>query len=85
MSTTTTPPYSDKLHVIERYHLVDGGKTLQVDVTVDDPDAFTTPCSAIQTYRHVQQPMLEDACAETAIEPIELGIPPIPVAERPDF
>jgi len=78
-------PHSDRLHVVERYHRIDGGKTLQVDVTVDDPGAFTMPWSAGQTYRSAAEPMLEDACAETAVEPVELGIPAIPVAERPDF
>ena len=78
-------PHTDKLHVVERYHLIDGGKTMQVDVTVDDPGAFTTPWSAIQTYRRTNQPILEDACAETATEPVDLGIPPIPVAQHPDF
>lgn len=78
-------PHTDKLHVVERYHLIDGGRTMQVDVTVDDPGAFTTPWSAIQTYRRTNQPLLEDACAETAIEPVDLGIPPIPVSTRPDF
>jgi hypothetical protein len=78
-------PHTDQLHVVERYHLVDGGKTLQVDVTVDDSGAFTRPWSAIQTYRRTNQPLLEDACAETATEPVDLGIPSIPVADRLDF
>jgi hypothetical protein len=78
-------PHTEGLHVVERYHRVDGGKTLQVDVTVDDPGAFAMPWSATQTYRNTSEPMLEDACAETAVEPVDLGIPPIPVAEKPDF
>ena len=78
-------PHSDKLHVVERFHTIDGGKTMQVDVKVDDPEAFTTPWSAIQTYRRVQEPMLEDSCAETTRPPVDLGIPPIPVANTPDF
>ena len=44
-------PHSEKLHVIERYHLTDCGKFLQVDIQVDDPDAFTMPWTAIQRYR----------------------------------
>ena len=32
-------PHSDKLHVVERFHLVDGGKTLQADITIEDPVA----------------------------------------------
>ena len=33
-------PHSEKLHVVERYKLVDGGKTLQVTFRVEDPDTF---------------------------------------------
>jgi hypothetical protein len=47
-------PHTDKLHVIERFHLINGGKTLQVDVRVEDPGAFTTPWNAIQRYRRVE-------------------------------
>jgi hypothetical protein len=78
-------PHTDQLHVVERYRMVDKGNTLRVDVRVDDPGAFTTPWSAIQTYRRVHVPWLEDACAETAMMPVDLGIPPIPRADAPDF
>ena len=33
-------PHSENLHVVERWRLIDGGKTLEVKITVDDPDAF---------------------------------------------
>jgi hypothetical protein len=49
-------PHTDKLHVVERYHLIDGGKTLQVDIHVEDPGAFTTPWNAIQRYRRIEPP-----------------------------
>ena len=47
-------PHTDKLHVTERFHLINGGKTLQVEVHVEDPGAFTTPWNAIQRYRRVE-------------------------------
>ena len=47
-------PHTDKLHVVERFHMINGGKTLQVDVHVEDPGAFTTPWNAIQRYRRVE-------------------------------
>ncbi|HYM19079.1 MAG TPA: hypothetical protein VEU06_10985 [Micropepsaceae bacterium] len=47
-------PHTARLHVIERWHLVDGGKTLQVDIHVDDPGAFTLPWNAIQRYRRAE-------------------------------
>jgi hypothetical protein len=36
-------PHSDKLHVVERYRLIEGGKALQVEMTVEDPVAFVQP------------------------------------------
>ncbi|HEY4264176.1 MAG TPA: hypothetical protein VGM72_02580 [Micropepsaceae bacterium] len=36
-------PHSEKLHVVERYRMLDGGKKLQVEMTVDDPVAFVQP------------------------------------------
>jgi hypothetical protein len=47
-------PHTAQLHVIERFHLVDGGETLQVDVHVEDPGAYTTPWNAIQRYRRYE-------------------------------
>ena len=47
-------PHTEKLHVVERWRLIDGGKTLEVNVTVEDPDTFNEPWSAIQRYRRVQ-------------------------------
>jgi len=47
-------PHTEQLHVTERFHLINGGKTLQVDVHVEDPGAFTTPWNAIQRYRRVE-------------------------------
>ena len=35
-------PHTDRLHVVERYKLIDGGQNLEVLITVDDPGAFTT-------------------------------------------
>jgi hypothetical protein len=47
-------PHTEKLHVIERFHLAEGGKVLQVDVHVEDPGTFTTAWNAIQRYRLVE-------------------------------
>jgi len=44
-------PHTEQLHVIERFHMIDGGKTLVVNIHVEDPGAFTTPWNAIQRYR----------------------------------
>ena len=75
-------PHTEKLHVVERYHLVDDGKTLQVDILVEDPDAFTTPWRAIQRYRRSEYPVTEEVCAENNRNLFDYHMP---VAERPDF
>jgi hypothetical protein len=73
-------PHTDKLHVVERFKLVDGGKVLQVDIAFDDPDAFNAPWSVIQRYDRVQRPMDEEICAENNEQFFA-----IPVATKPDF
>ena len=47
-------PHTAQLHTVERFHMINGGKTLQVDLHVEDPGAFTTPWNAIQRYRRVE-------------------------------
>jgi hypothetical protein len=47
-------PHTELLHVIERFHLIDNNRTLEVNVHVEDPGAFTIPWDAIQRYRRVE-------------------------------
>ena len=49
-------PHTDQLHVIERFHLIDGGNTIEVNVHVEDPGAFTTPWNAVQLYHRSEPP-----------------------------
>jgi len=82
--TPTGYPHSEAMHVTERYHVSEGGKTLQVDLHVEDPEAFTTPWNAVQRYDRVQQGTLaEFPCAENNFD---LGhLDPMPQALKPDF
>jgi hypothetical protein len=75
-------PHTEKLHVVERWKMIDGGQVLEVNFTVDDPDAFNAPWSAIQRYRRVQQPWREEICAENNQHLFDYHIP---VADKPDF
>jgi hypothetical protein len=75
-------PHTEKLHVVERYKLIDDGKTLQVTFRVDDPDTFYQPWSAIGKLRRVQIPMDEEVCAENNQNLFDYHIP---VASKPDF
>ena len=115
-------PFSDRLHVIERYRLIDGitardaqkahesrylpaggsspftneygrgsidpdtGKPgLQVEVTVEDPETFTTRWSGLITYRHVLGDWPEAVCAENTREYYANRDTPIPYTDKPDF
>jgi hypothetical protein len=79
-------PHTDALHVVERFRMVDAGKTLEVNVHVEDAGAFTVAWNAIQRYRRVEQgPMIEMACAENNGDHFHHGLDPMPQADRPDF
>jgi len=79
-------PHTDRIHVVERLKLVDGGKTVQATVTVDDPGAFNMPWTAIQRWRRTEdRPMEELACAENNYTFLDYEVMPIPEAKKPDF
>jgi hypothetical protein len=79
-------PHTEQLHVVQRYQMLDGGKTLEVRIHVEDPGAFTTPWDAIQRYRRVEgSPMDEETCAEGARDYFGQEAEPIPQANKPDF
>ena len=79
-------PHTNRLHVVERFKLVEGGKILQATVTVDDPGAFKTKWSATQRYKRGEvRPMVELSCAENNYGFLSYVVEPIPEANRPDF
>jgi hypothetical protein len=79
-------PHTEQLHVTERFRLVEDGKTMEVNVRVDDPGAFTMPWNAIQRYRRVEQgPMMELVCAENNGDHFHHDLDPMPQADKPDF
>jgi hypothetical protein len=75
-------PHSEKLHVVERWRMIDGGNGLEVLVTIDDPDTFNQPWQAVRRYRHAQQPIAEQVCAEGNFLLFDYHLP---VADKPDF
>jgi hypothetical protein len=78
-------PHTTQLHVIERFQLTEGGKTLQVTIRVEDPGAFNMPWSARQTYHRTRAGAMEEAiCAENNIA-FDASVAEIPKADRPDF
>jgi hypothetical protein len=90
-------PHTEKLHVVERFRMIDGGRTLEAKVHVEDPGAFTTPWDAMQLYRRIDAsgdksdprvprgPLEEMACAENNGDILGEGLDPIPQSDRPDF
>jgi hypothetical protein len=79
-------PHSERLHVVERFHLTNGGKNLQADIFVEDPTTYKQPIRVIQTWRRVQQgPMVESSCAESGPGLFSFDVEPIPTANKADF
>jgi hypothetical protein len=84
-------PHTTQEHVIERYKLIDGGNTLQVDLRVEDPGAFNMAWSARQTYRRGQPleslngQLLEAICSENNEVLVDATVSATPKADKPDF
>ena len=72
-------PHTDKLHVVERWRMIDDGKQIEVRVTVEDPEAFKEPWTSFRRFGRVQQTLAEFVCQENNV-----GYE-IPTAEKPDF
>ncbi|HMI95364.1 MAG TPA: hypothetical protein VK479_02555 [Micropepsaceae bacterium] len=60
-------------------------KGLQIQVTIEDPNTYTTPWSGNVTYRRTQEPWDERICAENASQGQHEGIEHPPIADKPDF
>ena len=78
-------PHTAQLHVVERFQVSEGGKTLNVTIHVEDAGAFNMPWSARQTYHRTRSGGLEETiCAENNIA-FDASVTEIPKADRPDF
>ena len=85
-------PHTEKLHVIERIRLIEGGKKLEIHVTAEDPDTFVQPWQGVRSYDRVTGDreeieeghvgMAEVICQEGNRVAIDYGTP---VADKPDF
>jgi hypothetical protein len=104
-------PYTEKLHVVERYRLLDSedaketlargvkenwrpagppnpnykDKYLEIQFTIEDEGAFTTPWTASMIYLRDRGEWPEVACAENVRNYFENKGPDIPKADKPDF
>jgi hypothetical protein len=77
-------PHSEKLHVTERWRLIENGAKLEIVLTIDDQDTFNQPFKALRQYDRVNRTIAEDICSENNSNPfgIDYGTP---VADKPDF
>src|SRR5438105_6784342 len=57
-------PHTDKLHVTERWRLIEDGEKLEILMTIDDPDTFNQPWQALRRYDRVNRAFSEDICSE---------------------
>ena len=78
-------PHTTQLHVVERFKMTNGGKTLEVTIHVEDPGAFNMPWSARQTFHRTRTGKIEEAiCAENNFA-LDASVAEIPKADKPDF
>jgi hypothetical protein len=79
-------PHGEKLHVIERLRLIEGGRFLEAEVVIDDPAVFVQPLHVTKRSRRVQAKLAEWRCAAGEMNnPFAKGADPLPMADKPDF
>jgi hypothetical protein len=79
-------PHSEKLHVIERYRLTDGGKFIDTELLIDDPEVFLKPLHVTKRSRRVDANWSEWRCVDGEMQnPFTSGADPLPIARQADF
>lgn len=76
-------PRSEELHVVERYTIAPDRSAITIELTIEDPEMFTTPWSARATYWPAV-PFHESICAENNKDPLG-GTFDIPIASSRAF
>jgi hypothetical protein len=74
-------PHTEKLHVVERWRMINDRQALEATFTVEDPDTYHEPWSGMRRFRRVKQQYAEDICAENN-EHFDYKIP---TADKSDF
>ena len=78
-------PHTDRIHVVERFKVIEGGNILQATVTVEDPGAFNMPWTGVQRWKRISRPLEEYLCEESNASFYGYDVAPIPSSDRPDF
>jgi len=74
-------PHSEKLHVIERWRMTDGGKGMEVVFSVEDPESWYQPWWGMRRYRRVSVDHEEIVCAENNRNLFDYHIPEAKAAD----
>ena len=75
-------PHTDKLHVTERWRLIENGSKLEILIAIEDPGTFNRPFKVLRQYRRVNRSLVEDSCSENNRDSYITGTP---IAEKRDF
>jgi hypothetical protein len=76
-------PHSEKLHVTERWRLIENGAKIEVLLMIDDPDTFNAPFKMLRQYERVNRTFAEYICAENnSANLFDYGTP---TSDKPDF
>ena len=79
-------PHSEKLHLVERLRLVEGGRFLEAEVVIEDPAVFLEPLHVTKRSRRVEATLAEWRCAAGEMNnPFAGDADPLPIAEKADF
>jgi hypothetical protein len=81
-------PHTEKLHVVERYRVVNDeeGRGLQATIRVEDPGTFTKPWVGKVTYRPNRvQNIVEVICSENNVSFDGKTFGPLPEEKTPQF
>lgn len=78
---------TEALHVVERYTLLEDGETIEIQYTVEDPEAFTEQWTGARTLERVsREPVFEELyCAENNFDVLTGDEYPLPTATKLDF
>ncbi len=68
-------PHTEKLHVVERWKIIDDGKMMEATFTVEDPDSFYQPWTGMRRFRRAQHEFAENICAENNQHLFDYDIP----------
>jgi hypothetical protein len=78
-------PHSEKLQVVERYRLIENGKMLEAQVTMEDPATFIEPVRVLHRWRREEATLAEWRCADGEINYFGHDVEPVPTATAPGF